>query len=209
MKARQLSDRIGNMDDYFVQEAGQAGNYRKGRYNMLRKLVSIAAVVALMVCSGAVGAVAFSKETVVEVPVEQETLAMDDLGLILIFPDDWKDRYEVVQGNFEPNNSPMWTVCAKSVYDAEKTDEVGNRYTGMLFVVFRYADEPMSKEEFEASGIAGIGRYLLATERGTYAIMYATDIEFDPADSEAASEYNAMAAEMKDIRVVVDNALEN
>jgi hypothetical protein len=207
MKTRQLSNRIGKIDDRLIQEAGQAGNYRKGRHNMLRKVVSAAAVVALMVCSGAVGAVAFSKETVVEVPAEQETLAMDDLGLTLLLPDDWKDRYEVVQGTFEANGSPMWTVCVKSIYDAGETDEVGIPYTGMLFVVFRYADKPMSREEFEAGGIAGIGRYLLATESGTYAIMYATDVEFDPADIEAAVEYNAMAAEMKEIRIVVDNAL--
>lgn len=184
------------------------------RRRILPRLLAAAAIVALMAASMAVGALAFSAETVVEVPVpvEQEALTLDELGLTLIFPDSWKERYVVVEDVFEPYDSPMWTVCVKSIYDAGDTDEWGTPYTGMLFVVFQCADTPLSREEFEEdSGISGIGRYLLATENGTYAILYATDIQFDtsdPAKTERYStEYNSMSSEMKDIRIMVDNAL--
>ena len=196
-------------------EGGKAawkGQPAKRRF--LPRLLAAAAVAALMAASMAVGALAFSTETVVEVPVpaEQETLALDGLGLTLVFPDSWKDRYEVVPGVFGPYGSPMWTVCVKSIYDARDTDEWGTPYVGMLFVVFQCADFPMSREEFEEdSGIGGIGRYLLATESGTYAIMYATDVQFDTSAPEKAArysaDYNDMAAEMKGIRVVVEDAL--
>ena len=181
---------------------------------LLPRLAAIAAVVALMAASMAVGALAFSTEIVVEVPViaEQEALVLEDLHLTLLFPGSWKGRYEVVQEVFEPYGSPMWTVCVKSIYDAGDTDEWGTPYVGMLFVVFQCADVPLSRQEFEEeSGIGGIGRYLFATENGTYAIMYATDVQFDLSDPEKAEaysgEYNSMAAEMKDIHIVVDNAL--
>lgn len=198
-----------------AQEAGAVGTKGEpGRRRILPRLLAVAVAAALMAASMAVGALAFSTETVVEVPVpvEQEALTLDELGLTLIFPDSWKDRYEVVPGVFQPYDSPMWTVCVKSIYDAGDTDEWGTPYEGMLFVVLQCADVPLSREEFEEeSGIGGIGRYLLATEEGTYAIMYATDVQFDTSDPEKAetysAEYNAMAAEMKEIRIVVDNAL--
>lgn len=195
-------------------EGGAAGKQEApGRRRIFPRLLAAAVVAALMAASMAVGALAFSTETVVEVPIpaEQETLRLDELGLTLIFPEDWKGRYEVVPGVFEPYGSPMWTVCVKSIYDAGDADEWGTPYEGMLFVVFQCADVPLSREEFEDSGIGGIGRYLLATEEGTYAILYATDVQFDTSDPEKAEaysgEYNAMAAEMKDIRIVVESAL--
>lgn len=50
-----------------------------------------------MVCSFCVGAFAFARETVVEVPIEQETLTIEELGLTLILPDSWKGRYALMQ----------------------------------------------------------------------------------------------------------------
>lgn len=213
MNPNQFSHRIGNVEDRLVQQSQGLPDYGRRRRGLrFRRALTLAAVVALMACSFTVGAMAFSTETVVEVPAEQETLTLDELGLTLIFPDSWKGRYEVVPGVFGPYGSPMWTVCVKSIYDAGDTDEWGTPYEGMLFVVFQCADVPLSREEFEAeSGIGGIGRYLLATEEGTYAIMYATDVQFDTSDPEKTErymeEYNAMAAEMKDIRIVVEGAL--
>ena len=96
MNQKQLSDRIGNIDDRLVQAAGrgqeQSGHRRRpGRG--FRRFGVIAAVVALMVCSFSLGAFAFAREVTVEVPVEQETLEIGDLGLTLILPDHWKGRY--------------------------------------------------------------------------------------------------------------------
>lgn len=194
--------------------ANPSGKERVIKRRIFPRLTAVAVIAALMAASMAVGALAFASETVVEVPVptEQEALTLDELGLTLIFPDSWKGRYEVVEDIFAPYGSPMWTVCVKSIYDAGDTDEWGTPYVGMLFVVFQCADVPLSREAFaDESGIGGIGRYLLATENGTYAVMYATDVQFDTSDPEKTrayqAEYSAMAAEIKDIRVVVDNAL--
>lgn len=206
------------LQSVYASLASKAGEAVRGKRptkrRVLPRLLAAAVVAALMAASMAVGALAFPTETVVEVPVpvEQETLTLDELGLTLVFPDSWKDRYEVVPGVFGPYGSPMWTVCVKSIYDAGDTDEWGTPYTGMLFVVFQCADAPLSRQEFEEeSGIGGIGRYLLAMEDGTYAIMYATDVQFDTSDPEKTEhymeEYNSMASEMKDIRIVVEGAL--
>lgn len=194
------------------ETAGPSEGTRTVRRRFLPRLIAAAVVAALMAASMAVGALAFSSETVVPVPVEQESVTLEELGLALILPDSWNGRYEVVKGVFAPYGSPMWTVCVKSIYDAGDTDEWGTPYTGMLFVVFQCADVPLSREEFEnESGIGGIGRYLLATENGTYGVMYATDVQFDTSDPEKTeaymAEYTAMAAEMKDIRVMADHVL--
>lgn len=211
MRPEQLSDRIGNVDDRLIQQAEHVPNYgRRRRARRLRHMAAAAAVLALMLASFTTGALVFAKETVVEVPAKQETIELPELGMTLIVPDSWKGRYEVVQGVFEPYDSPMWTVCVKSIYDAGETDEYGTPYQGMLFVVFQYENRPMSEKEFEESGIAGIGRYLFATENATYAIMYATDIQYDISTPEKAERYGAeyadLASEMKDIRIVIEHA---
>lgn len=211
MRPKQLSDRIGNVDDRLVQQAEHVPNYgRQRRARGLRHMAAVAAVLVLMFASFTTGALVFARETVVEVPAEQETIELPELGLTLIVPDSWKGRYEVVPGIFEPYDSPMWTVCVKAIYDAGDTNEYGSLYQGMLFVVFQYEDHPMSEKEFEESGIAGIGRYLFATENATYAIMYATDIQYDTSTPEKTERYGAeyadMASEMKDIRVVIEHA---
>lgn len=175
MNKEQLSQRIGNMDDRLVAQAEHVPNYgRQRRSGLRRKIAGIAAVIVLMACSGAVGALAFSRETVTEVPAQQETVELAGIGVTVLLPDSWAGKYEVVQDSFLPYNSAMWEFCAKSVY------EDGTFYRGSLFTVFQYADYSMSAEEFAQSGLAGIGQYLFATEDATYAVMYAGDVQYDP-----------------------------
>lgn len=207
MNARQLSDRIGNIDERLVQQAESIPNYsRQRRARSFRYAIAVAAVLVLMSTSFTAGALVFARETV----VEQETVELTQLGMTLILPDSWKGRYEVVPGVFEPYDSPMWTICVKAIYDAGETNEYGSLFQGMLFDVFQYTDYPISEEEFAESGIAGIGRYLFATENATYAIMYATDVQYDTSTPEKAEMYGAeyadMASGMKEIRVIIDHA---
>ena len=63
------------------------------RKRAIRVFVAAAAVMALMACSFCAGAAAYTKEVVVEVPVEQETITLEGAGLTLILPDSWKDKY--------------------------------------------------------------------------------------------------------------------
>lgn len=210
MNQKQLSEHIGNIDDQLVQQAESLPNYAAWhRRRWTRQLLTAAAALVLMVSSFSAGATAFAREIIIEVPVEQEKVVLEEIGLTLILPDSWKGKYEVIEDTFVPYNSPMWEICVKSVYDAQvPTDESGELfYRGTLFYVFQYADYCMSVDEFEQSGIAGIGRYLFATENATYAIMYATDVEFDPENADHMEEWNAMAQSEKEIRFVVDNIL--
>lgn len=212
MNKKQLSEHIGNMDDRLVQQAEIIPNYAVlRRHKRIRQFLTAVAALVLMVSSFSVGAIAFAHEIIIEVPIEQEKVVLEEIGLTLILPDSWKGRYEVIEDTFVPYNSAMWEFCVKSIYDAQipidESDEL--LYRGTLFYIFQYADYCMSAEEFEQSGIAGIGRYLFATENATYAIMYATDVEFDPENSDHMDEWNAMEQSEKEIQFLIDNILKD
>ena len=67
MNQKQFSDRIGNVNDKLIRQAEQIPNYRRGhRRRSIRQLATIAAVIALMVCSFSVGALAFAEKIYVE-----------------------------------------------------------------------------------------------------------------------------------------------
>ena len=198
MNKAQLSQRIGNMDDRLVAQAEHVPNYgRQRRSGLRRKIAGIAAVIVLMACSGAVGALAFSRETVTEVPAQQETVELAGIGVTVLLPDSWAGKYEVVQDSFLPYNSAMWEFCAKSVY------EDGTFYRGSLFTVFQYADYSMSAEEFAQSGLAGIGQYLFATEDATYAVMYAGDVQYDPDNAAQQETWYALSQTVQEVRFVI------
>lgn len=210
MKKEDFFEVLGELDDDIVKGAKIPMN--KNTQNRISKHSwpkwgAIAAVVALMVSSFSVGAIAFAKEIV----VEQEIVDLENIGISLILPDEWAGRYTVVEGTFGPYNSPMWEFCVKAVYESGRADEIGNVFRGTLFTVFQYADRPLSIQEFEESGIAGIGRFLLATENATYVILYATDIQFDYTDEAQTSEYNDLmygyGGLKNSVQLVVHNAL--
>ena len=208
MNKKQFSEHIGNIDDRLVQQAEIIPNYAaQRRQKRIRQLLATAAALVLMFSGFSVGAIVFARE----VPVEQENVVLEEIGLTLILPDSWKGKYEVIEDVFVPNNSIMWEFCVKSVYDAQTPADESGRvlYRGTLFYIFQYADYSMSAEEFEQSGIAGIGRYLFATENATYVILYTTDLQFDPENSVQMDEFNAMEQSEKEIRFVVDNILKD
>ena len=145
-----------------------------------------------------------------EVLAEQESVILEEIGVTLILPDSWKGKYEVIEGVFEPYKSTMREFCVKSIYEAQtSTDGSGQvLYRGTLFTIFQYTDYFMSEEEFEQSGIAGIGRYLFATENATYALMYTTDVQYDRNNAGQKEEWNAMEQSIKDIQFVVEASQE-
>ena len=106
MKSEQLSQRIGNIDDRLIEQAESVPDFgRARRIRSIRRAVTIAAAVALMVGSFAVGAYALNREPetiYVEVPGATEIVYVDtdldiikvgDSGISLIFPESWKDKY--------------------------------------------------------------------------------------------------------------------
>lgn len=207
MNKEQLAERIGNVDDRLIQEAGQIQNSRRENSIVIfRRCMAAVAVMALMVCSGAVGAVAFAREVVVEVPVQQEMVVLEDIGVTLILPDSWKGHYVVVEGVFGPSKTPMWEFCTKLAYDAPEAAD-GFDYRGTLFYVIQYADYSVSAEEFAEGGLAGMGRYLFSTEEATYALMYTTDVQVDLDDPAQDEEFTSLEPTIRDIQIVLDGRM--
>ena len=202
MNEKQFSYRIGNVNDKLVQQAEQTPNYgREHRKRSLRQLVAIAATVALMVCSFTVGAVAFAKETIVEVPVEQETITIEEIGLTLILPDSWKGKYAFEQ----ENDFKEYHVYNPAIREAMGGDSETLLSGGMLFYL-KLWDEQLTKEQVDAGGEWDYARcrYVMTTKDGTYLLYYASDLQFT---QETMEEYRQMQSEISDIRFVVDNAL--
>ena len=202
MNEKQFSDRIGNVNDKLVQQAEQTPNYgREHRKRGIRQLVAIAATIALMVCSFTVGALAFAEETIVEVPVEQETITIEEIGLTLILPDSWKGKYAFEQDN----DFKEYHVYNPAIREAMGGDSETLLSGGMLFYL-KLWDEQLTKEQVDAGGewdYAGC-RYVMTTKNGTYLLYYASDLQFT---QETMDEYRQMESEISDIRFVVDNAL--
>ena len=202
MNEKQFSYRIGNVNDKLVQQAEQTPNYgREHRKRSLRQLVAIAATVALMVCSFTVGTLAFAKETIVEVPVEQETITIEEIGLTLILPDSWKGKYAFEQ----ENDFKEYHVYNPAIREAMGGDSETLLSGGMLFYL-KLWDEQLTKEQVDAGGEWDYARcrYVMTTKDGTYLLYYASDLQFT---QETMEEYRQMQSEISDIRFVVDNAL--
>lgn len=214
MNDRQLSDRIGNIDDSLIQQAGQLPEHKKARLSDRAKhWVAAAALVALMSGSFCLGALAFAKETVVEVtvekenvvevqiPVDQETLTLPDIGITLILPEDWKGCYAVEQ----TGSSDHYSVYATDVREAFfRSGGIANA-GGVLFYINKY-DQQLTEEEWNdpfGPWNYAHNRYIMATKDGTYLMYYASDVQFTP---ETEAEYRQMEAEIDEIRFVVDDA---
>ena len=200
------------------------------------RIAAFAAVLALCLGSMALGALAFSTERVmevevpveipVEVPVEREIIVLEDIGISLILPDSWRDRYVVT-----PQKSGSGChVYVKMIYDwcvdvGEIHPELGEIDPGYghLFSVTLCDDTPMTPEEFYAQD-GHAATYLLSTEDGTYCIGYPTDIQYPgagglepiypPSAAEKttaeqvtamAEEYLAMECEITDIQIALNH----
>ena len=201
MNPKKLSDCIENSDNRLVQQAQQIPNYaQQHRKKRLRSWTAVAACIALMVCSFCVGAFAFARETVVEVPIEQESLTIETLGLTLILPDSWKGRCAREQSEF----SKVYQVYNPAIRKALIGGDEGQ--TGGVLFYIRCWDEQLTKEQVDAGGEwdYALCRYIMTTKDGTYLLYYASDVQCTP---ETMEEYRQMESEIGDIRFVVDNAL--
>ena len=203
MKKEQLSEHIGNIDDQLVQQAEHIPNYaRQHRQKGFKRFTAFAAVIALMVCSFTVGAVAFAKEIVVEVPVEQETIELKEIGLTLILPDSWKGKYALeYDADFKE-----YYVYNPAIRKAMGGDSETLSSGGMLFYV-KVWEEQLTKEQVEAGGEWSFAKceYITTTQNGTYLLYYASDEQFTP---DTMDEYRQMESEISDIQFVVGNVTE-
>ena len=163
---------------------------------MLRKIAVVAAVVALMVCSGVVGALAFPSETIVEVPVEKETVELEALGLTLILPDSWKGKYSVEM------DADGKGCCVYALFPHESANGWGSK--GYLFWVGQAYNEPLTPQQLQERSPAP-SIYLFATAEGTYDITLASDVAYDIHDPDITELYTTMYQQIADIQFVVNN----
>ncbi len=166
----------------------------KRRVFTLTRAAAVAAALALCLASMTVGALAFSteriveKEVPVEVPVEPEAIDMDAIGISLILPDEWKDKYTVVRDDWTGG----YTVYLTSLYEyciarEDYTEEIGP-WMGRLFSVSWAADGENWWHD--------ICSYELAhTEGGTYVMVLPSDVQnpyvVDPENIDADPSFDA------------------
>ena len=204
----QLSERIRNVDDRFIQEAEHVPNYaRQHRQKGIRRLSALAAVILLMVSSFSVGAIVFAKETIVEVPVErekivevpfeQEKIVLDKIGLTVILPDEWKGKYGVEMNE----DGTGCAVYVKDVHDGNG-EMAGLGY--LYWIGQASSDQPLTPEELYAwSDTPCI--YLFSTADATYILEKHSDIQYDPYDPEEKELYMSMSQQLSEIKFQIDN----
>ena len=203
MNSTQLSQRIGNIDDQLVRQAEQLPNYAKARRaSTARRLLTLAAVIVLMTSSFMIGALAFSKEIVVEVgvPMPQQTLELSDIGITLVLPDSWNEKYAL-----EINEFGEHIIYNPSIRDACDQEAGFETNCGILFYIVQW-NQQLTAEQHRAGGEWDYARnrYIMSTKHGTYLLYYASDVQFT---ADTLEEYRLMEQEISNIRFVVDTAL--
>ena len=200
MNKKQLSEHIGNIDDRLVEQAENIPNYRQLHHHQtIRRFLTVAAAFVLMVCSFSAGAFAYAREIVVEVPVEQETIKLEEINLTLILPDDWRGKYSVEK------NGQNYIIYHPQIREGFGTEIAFNG--GILFYIVCY-EESMTPEQFIEKGYDFVQyRYLFSTSDKTFILCYPSDVQWNPENSEQETEYLGMEGEIKDIKFVVDNIL--
>ena len=197
MRKEELFEVLGKIDGKYVKEA--KNNVKKSKNNLFKNLSAIAATIVLMVCSFSVGAFVFAQEVIVEVPKEQETITIDKIGLTMILPDNWKDKYA-----FEENEYGEYIVYNPSIREEFTREDSEIESGGMLFYIKRWDEQLTEKQTREINGEWNYARnqYIMTTKDGTYLLYYASDVQFT---NETMDEYRKMESEISKIRFVVDN----
>ena len=206
MNKKQFTEHIGNIDERLVWQAEQLPNYRQQhRKKRLKGFAAVAAAVVLMVSSFSVGAFAFAREIVVEVPAKQETVTLEEINLTMLLPDGWSGKYSVEKYSVGKNDQ-NYVVYNKQIRESV-SDGTDPRDGGVLFYIVCY-EEVMTAEQYEEKGYDFVGyRYLFSTRDKTYILCYASDVQWDVNDPGQEAMYQKMESEVKDIRFIVDNAL--
>lgn len=188
MRAIDLARYMGDIDETLLRETEQPIR-RRGRRQRWQRALAVAAIVVLMACSCAVGALAFPRET------GPETVALDDIGLTLILPEDWRGRWAV-----EKIGGGAWAIYSPEIREAFGGSPEEPESGGMLCYVWLWRDCWWTADEVaEGDGewnFAG-NRYIMTTEEGTYFLYYASDVQFPP---EKEAEYRRMEQGISQLR---------
>lgn len=199
MNNRELADRIGNMDEHLVRQAAKLPNYgAKQRKKWAVRIVSCAAALVLMAGSFTAGAVVFARET----EAEPEMVTLEEIGLTLLLPDAWQGNYFVEVGEME--GGYLYTFYDNTIHGQGGEWSDG----GALFFIGTYGDMPMTEAEMDAAhNHAYAYEYLFSTKTTNYIMVYVSDMQYDPGDSNMTSHYETLVQGITDIRFVLDDIL--
>ena len=197
MKREQFSDRIGNIEDRLLDQAENAPNFgRIHRNRRIRRAAGVAAVLALMVVSFTVGAVALAKAPeIVYVEREQPIITIGDSGISLVLPDDWAGKYGV-----ETNGNNI------AVYQLAQRNDQHSPYknAGYLFWVDCLDGVyPMDYSYPEP------GYTIATTATNTYRLKIASDVQYDSANEAVANEYVALSQSISNIKIQLSDWMAN
>jgi hypothetical protein len=200
MKSAKFSQHIGNIDDRLIKQAEDMPNFgQKHRNRSIRRIASIAAVVALMAGSFIVGALAISKEAetiivkepvYVEVEKEQEIIAIGDSGISLILPDNWKGQYGYEYSDDQSNSNYL---AVYHLATRESFDLGGN----LFWIEWTNERLPLDYQYPEP------GFTIAITDTVTYRMIYPSDVQVDTDNPEAWAAYDVLFAEIKSIEIVM------
>lgn len=130
--------------------------------------------------------------------VKPEAVALSDVGLTLLLPEDWKGRYGVDPPG---KDCDCYRVYATEVREAFCRENGLEDEGGVLFFIRKW-DQRLTREEWQdPSGEWNYARnrYLKATKDATYLLYYADDVQYTP---ETEDEYRQMYDEIDQIMFV-------
>ena len=189
MKPKQLSDRIGNIEDRLVQQAERVPNFKfLHRKRNIRRMASMAAVIALMVCSFATGAFAFTKEPeTIYIEKEQEIIKVGDSGITLILPDEWAGKY-----GYEINGNSV------GVYHLATRENKTWADAGYIFRV------ECIEGIYPIDYVFAVPGYTIATTAThSYILYFASDVQYDSWDEVSSKEYLALFHSANKIQILL------
>lgn len=194
MNEKQFSDRIGNVNDKLIRQAEQIPNYRRGhRRRSIRQLATIAAVIALMVCSFSVGALAFSEKIYVE--KNQEIIDISDFGISLILPDEWSGKYGY--DILDDGDIKVYSLAARE----EETDNGTNLKGSLFWVECIDGQFPMD------FSYAQPGYTIATTATHTFRLVLASDVQYDSGNAKIADEYLSLYDSIPQIKILLSDWL--
>lgn len=181
MKASQISQRMGSIDDRLVQQAEQMPNFaQQRRRRSLRKLATLVAVAVLMVASFMLGAFAFKEE--------QELIVLGDSGISLILPAEWNGKY-----GYETNGNDI------AVYQQATHDDWDAGY--LFWVTCVEGVLPLDYQ------FPGRGYVIASTQTHTYCLILPSDVQYDPTNKAVAEEYLQMSESVGKIQILLTDWL--
>lgn len=200
MTGKQLSERIGNIDDRLVQQAEHIPNYRmRHMRKRIRRMAACAAALVLAVCSFAVGVMVEARRTVARNPVGIGVIDLtDEIGICMLLPESWREDWDSGFG-VEARQDGSYGIYSREIRSAcMASDDNDFIWGGTLFSVARLPGQ-LTQEQARENGEKGCV-YIAATRESTYLLYYEQDVQYTPDTEE---KYLQLKSEVRDIQFIV------